>query len=114
MAVTYCEKCGITVGLPHRDCKGVKMKKQTLYAFWNYDLCPYVLGGIVTEFTESGKVRVKGYDGMAFKPIAIIPDQKGADALKLVKELRSKYDQEEKELKAKYKNMTRGIIGLED
>ena len=51
---------------------------------------------------------------MAFKPIAIIPDQKGADALKLVKELRSKYDQEEKELKAKYKNMTRGIIGLED
>jgi len=114
MAVTYCSKCGHNVGLPHTKCKGTEMKKQTLYAFWDYDLCPYVLGGIVEEFTGSGKVRIKGYDGMAFKPIAIIPDQKGKDALKLLKELREKYAKEEKELKTRYKEIIQGIIGLEE
>ena len=46
------------------------MKDQTLYAFWDYDQCPYMLGGIVEKFVEGGKVRIKGYQGFCFKPIS--------------------------------------------
>ena len=87
--------------------------KQVLYAFWDYDLCPYILGGIVTEFTGEGHVRAKGYDGMAFRPIAIIPDENGKRALARLQELRNEYAEKEKALKIDYKNRSRICIGLE-
>ena len=60
--------------------------QQILYAFWDYDLCPYMLGGVVKELTLSGRVRVEGYDGLAFKPIAILPEKAGRDALQDLKD----------------------------
>jgi hypothetical protein len=88
--------------------------QQTLYAFWGYDICPYVLGGEITEFTEKGNIRAKGYDGMAFKPIAILPGKTGKDALKLIRELQENYRLEEKKLKAQYTIIANGILGLKE
>ncbi len=88
--------------------------KQTLYAFWSYDLCPYVLGGIVEKFLADGYIRAKGYTGMKFKPLAILPDEEGKEALLRLKALRQDYDVEEKKLKKKYKNAVRKMIGLEE
>ena len=114
MAVKFCEHCGVNVKLPHLVCKRkTEMKKQTLYAFWDYDLCPYMLGGELIEFTDTGNIRAKGYDGMSFKPIAILPGQTGKDALKLLKELRHNYSKQEKELKTRFKEAARGLVGLE-
>jgi len=87
--------------------------QQKLYAFWDYDLCPYMLGGVVTMFTLSGKVRVEGYDGMAFKPIAILPEKAGHDALQILREIRYAYDNAEKALKKVYSKKARKLVGLE-
>jgi hypothetical protein len=86
---------------------------QILYAFWDYDLCPYMIGGIVTEFLPSGKVRVKGYDGMAFKPIAILPDEDGKRALTRLKQIRFEFSEAEKALKNDYRTRARINIALE-
>ena len=88
-------------------------KDQILYAFWDYDLCPYMLGGIITIFTEKGNVRVKGYDGMAFKPIAILPGESGKKALTRLKQLRYEYAEKEKALKEDYRTRARINIALE-
>lgn len=47
------------------------------YAFWKYDTVPYLLGGEVTEFKPNGQVSVKGYTGMLFKPVKVVPLAKG-------------------------------------
>lgn len=86
---------------------------QILYAFWDYDSCPYMLGGIIQGFLPSGNVKVKGYDGMAFKPIAILPDEAGKKALTKLKQLRYKYAEEEKKLKLEYQKLARINIELE-
>lgn len=88
-------------------------KNQTLYAFWDYDLCPYMIGGIVKEFLPSGSVTVKGYDGMAFKPIAIIPDEAGKKALARLNKIRYEYSEKEKALKNEYRSRARINIALE-
>jgi hypothetical protein len=78
---------------------------QTLYAFWEYDQPPYLLGGIVERFADSGRVKVQGYGGMLFKPVAIIPDRAGKEARERILRLREKYYKSEKALKIKYKNL---------
>jgi hypothetical protein len=44
-----------------------------IYAIWQYDHFPYYLGGEVIDVLESGRVRVKGFDGMSFEPIKLLP-----------------------------------------
>ena len=47
------------------------------YAFWRYDTVPYLLGGEVIEFKPNGQVSVKGYTGMLFNPVKVVPLDKG-------------------------------------
>lgn len=51
--------------------------KQKLYAFWKYDVPPYVLGGEVTEIKSNGRVCVKGFTGYSFLPLQILPLEEG-------------------------------------
>jgi hypothetical protein len=113
MAVKFCSVCGHTVPLPH-TCKKREREPQILYAFWKYDICPYMLGGVVERFRENGYVVPRGYSGMSFKPIAIIPDHNGADTLRLLEELKSEYSTKEKELKQKYAKAALNLVGLEE
>ena len=88
-----------------------KIKKQTLYAFWNYDICPFMLGGEVKEIRPNGYVVIKGYMGMSFKPIAILPDQAGLDALKKIKDYQQQASELERSIKEVYKKEALKAIG---
>ena len=48
-------------------------KVKDLFAFWRYDLFPYVLGGTVVEMSDKGNIRTREYDYMWFTPIKIMP-----------------------------------------
>jgi hypothetical protein len=49
------------------------MKQQT-YAFWKYDLFPFVLGGEVTKMHEDGLVETVGFGpGARFRPFLLLP-----------------------------------------
>ncbi len=55
-----------------------------LFAFWRYDLYPYVLGGVAERMDDDGRVYVRAYQGWV-KPIKLMPIKKGKallDALK--------------------------------
>jgi hypothetical protein len=91
--------------------KEPKIKQQTLYAFWDYDICPYMLGGEVKEVRPNGRVVIKGYNGMSFKPIAILPDEAGLDALKKIKTYQQQCSYLEKAIKNVYKKEALKAIG---
>ena len=61
------------------------MKK--LFAFWRYDQFPFVLGAEVEDIDDDGWVKAKGYDGMKFKPIKIVPAEVGEQISSLLKKL---------------------------
>lgn len=91
-----------------------KVKEQVLYAFWGYDLCPYVLSGIVESFENDGKIVPEGYGRMiAVKPLAIIPDDAGKKAQEVLASIRKEYAIKEKALKKQYKNAALKTVGLE-
>ena len=122
MAVRYCKECGKNVKMPHsHKCPNSHKApqddprpKQKLYAFWSYDLCPYYLGGQITEFLDNGRVKAKGYQNMTFKPLAILPDKAGENALNMLKDIREQWRIAEKNLKDKYKNAVEELIGLKE
>jgi hypothetical protein len=63
--------------------------EQKLFAFWEYvgtNGATY-LGAEVICFTATGRVKVKGYDGMSFKPALIVPFDKGEFLLEKISEL---------------------------
>lgn len=56
-----------------------------LWAFWPYDQFPFLLSGEVVEQLEDGRVKVKGYTGMVFRPVYLAS---GAAGKRLDLELR--------------------------
>lgn len=60
-----------------------------LYAFWKYDMPPYLLGGEVEEVKDN-MVRVKGYTGW-FKTIKIVSLEKGIKLQKKLNKAKAKY-----------------------
>jgi hypothetical protein len=59
-------------------------KATDLFAFWRYDLFPYVLGAPVTEMDEIGWIRAKGYNGRWFKPTKLLPLADGKELWKRI------------------------------
>ena len=75
------------------------MKKKQ-YAFWQYDLYPYTLGGEILKFSKNSLcVHVKGYEGWSFQPFLIVDGAKGALLLKEIEALREWYSEERAKLK---------------
>lgn len=49
-----------------------------LFAFWKYDLSPYLLGGEITHMNQHGDIYAKGYGlGYSFRPVKIMPLEQG-------------------------------------
>ena len=70
------------------------MKEQRLMAFWRYDIFPKVmLNAEVVEFHEGGYVSVKGYQGMRFIPIAVVPYEQGLEYSEEFEELKKEYNE---------------------
>jgi hypothetical protein len=53
--------------------------RDDLWAVWPYDTFPFYLCGEIDRFTEDGRVHVKGYSGMVFRPVTILHGQQGED-----------------------------------
>lgn len=61
-----------------------------MYAFWKYDIPPFLLGGEVKEIQEDGCVSVVGYTSR-FKPVLIVPIEKGIKLQKKLDKANAKY-----------------------
>lgn len=74
------------------------------YAFWKYDSAPYLLGGEIEEFKSDGRVKIKGFTGMLFHPVKIVPLATGIKLKKLLDIAEAnysiKYQQIDRELKS--------------
>jgi hypothetical protein len=70
--------------------KAVKRKQ---FAFWKYDLFPFVLGAeILAEFPD-GMVETVGYGhGYLFRPIAKLPFKKGFELRHELELMRAEHD----------------------
>lgn len=60
-----------------------------LFAFWSYDLFPFVLGGPVMAMDSLGRVQVSTYGGGVFMPIKLVPLAVGIEKLKTLEVLRA-------------------------
>ena len=87
------------------DCIVPKMLREamteddySLYAFWKYDQFPYVLGGRVRTFLENGDVTVRGYDGMSYTPIKVVPWSMGVEIHAMLNELNEEYRQAQQKI----------------
>lgn len=69
-----------------------------LYAFWKYDLFPYVLGGEVTDINDDGLVYIESYQAR-FRPILILPFEKGKKINQEIEKIKNSYDNEFKKLR---------------
>lgn len=68
------------------------IQKNKLFAFWKYDLFPYILGAPVIELMSNGRVKVEGYQGVTFNPIKLLPLLPGKELYIKIKYLESKYN----------------------
>lgn len=76
-----------------------------LYAFWKYDLYPFVLGGHVVKMREDGSVETKEYGhGSYFKPILIMPSGPGEKLAAEIKELGRAHSDAIAELNREWRN----------
>lgn len=85
-------------------------KNQKLYAFWEYDKFPYVLGAEIQETLGNGKILTKKYPGFSFKPKKILPCKEGRAKHKKLEDLSREYKNELDNLHKKYCEKANSII----
>lgn len=86
----------------------------TFVAFWKYDIFPYVLSGTVRAFREDQYVEVEGYPGMAFKPILILPQDKGIDLSNKLRALDREHRESLAALNTSFKRRVKELIPFAD
>lgn len=59
------------------------------WAFWSYDLFPYMLSARIKKVEPDGRIHAEGYDGFRFKTIHIIPGAEGQRMDKTLRALRA-------------------------
>mgnify|MGYP001564615327 CR=1 FL=1 len=65
-------------------------EKDKKFAFWKYDLFPYILGGEIKLIKDNGWVEIKGYDGFCFRQIKIVSLKEGLEIYNKLEELKNK------------------------
>lgn len=74
------------------DKKPKPERVKGLFAFWRYDLFPYVLGGTVDQMSAKGNVNTIEYGyGYNFTPIKVMPVKAGKTLLAKLMELREEH-----------------------
>ena len=85
--------------------------KLKLYAFWKYDLFPFVLGGTVTDIRSNGSVETEGYgQGFYFKPFMIVPNEDGKVIMAKLRNLQDEYRIAQVKLNNEFMNRRNAII----
>ena len=80
------------------------------YAFWKYDLPPYVLGAKAIKEYDDGLVAVQGFEGWRFEPIKVVPLEEGIRIKKEIDEANKIYQNDVKTLHRNLKNTVNKII----
>jgi hypothetical protein len=75
-----------------------------LYAFWSYDLFPYLLGGPVDRVLPGKVVKVKNYGGSTFCWEILMPLEEGLKMQRELDQLAREYDNEIKQVKQEFKD----------
>lgn len=75
-----------------------------LYAFWKYDLFPYVLGAPASRMRSNGAVYVGSYQGYVY-PILLLPIEDGELLHKRLKQLTKEYSKAHQDLEKKFCDM---------
>lgn len=90
----------------------MKAQPQALYAFWKYDHYPYHLGGELIQVLDSGRVRVKGYDGMTFTPIKIVPFEIGQKIKAELDKLRAAHATAHSEFENEWRSRAHDVLTI--
>ena len=85
-----------------------------MFAFWKYDLFPYVLGGEVEKMDERGCVETKNYGpGRWFTPIKLLPVEPGRALLAKLEALEAEHDEALTALNNDFTVRARVVFGKE-
>lgn len=110
-----CAKCEFIKQYQKDMREQYEAEKKKKYAFWRYDVAPFVLCGEVLEIREDGGVYVKGYDQNMtsyFRKEAIIAIMGHDDAMKYKKKLekaKEDYDKAVKESNERFEKLKKKI-----
>lgn len=85
---------------------------QDLFAFWKYDLFPYVSGGRVEEIGNGGLAKIIGYQGFVFKPFHITTYKDGVKRYDDIKIIENEYKEKCKMLKEEYTEKVELALGM--
>jgi hypothetical protein len=86
-----------------------KSSNINLFAFWEYDLYPYMLGGVASSMNDEGYVYIKSYQSW-FNPFKLVPIDIGKILYVQVEGLREEYRIVEAELKKEYTDRLLNLI----
>ncbi len=91
--------------------KQVISKKQ-LFGFWEYSSMPYstIKGGEINYIHDSGNIEVVGLPNMNFKPLFILPYEKGKEVLAKIEQADSELEYALKIQKGKHKEYLASLI----
>ena len=88
------------------------MKKDNninLFAFWEYDTYPYMLGGKASKMNDKGYVYVDSYQSW-FNPFKLMPVAVGKKLYAEVENLRASYREADIQLKKEYVDKLFGVV----
>lgn len=82
-----------------------------LYAFWRYDLFPYLLGGSISKVHKDGRVEIMSYGpGYTFKPLFVLPGDLGARLRLALEELEGKRRHALQKLDLEYRDQVCNLL----
>ena len=89
--------------------ENVTEEKLELFAFWSYDLYPFVLGGQFTRMDGMGRVYVPNYQSW-FAPMKILPLDTGKELFEKLMTLRDEHGAETDLLDRKFNAKAVGLL----
>ena len=81
-----------------------------MYAFWNYDSFPYLLGDEITD-TKGNYVRAKNYGGYWFNAAFFLPEEQGQSLKKELERIKDEKKLRENKLNLEFRERLDKILG---
>lgn len=105
----YCSTC-YPKGLTTCACNKTEEVKFELFAFWKYDLFPYLIGGQITKLLSNGRVRTKEFGGYSFTPVKMLSVEEGAKLRSKLNDLKLARDKAIKEIELEYQQELNNLL----
>jgi hypothetical protein len=87
---------------------------QRLMAFWENDRFPFLLHGEVDRFVDEpgGGVKMKDWGGAVFRPLFVVPYNRGENIVQMLRRMEMQHAQEIKETHMKWQAEARAWLSL--